>query len=165
MPMSLTGLILSLVMRRVWIYAGLTPFVVFALFPVFWMIITAFKHERELYSMRGVPFWFYEGPTLDHFRLLFTQTWFGSWVANTASVSACVVGITLITAVPAAYALARLRLPGATNTAIVIFLTYLVRRSFSSCRSRTSSAGSACSTHGGRWSSCIRRSRFRLRRG
>jgi multiple sugar transport system permease protein len=113
-------------MRRVWVYAGLTPFLVFALFPVLWMVITAFKHERELYSMRGIPFWFYEGPTLNHFRLLFTQTWFGSWVANTASVSACVVAITLLTAVPAAYALARLRLPGAGDTAIAVFLTYLV---------------------------------------
>ena len=109
-----------------WIYAGLTPLLVFALFPVFWMLITAFKHERELYSMQGIPFWFYDGPTLDHFRLLFTQTWFGSWVVNTACVSACVVAITLLTAVPAAYALARLRLPGAANTAIAIFLTYLV---------------------------------------
>jgi multiple sugar transport system permease protein len=36
------------------------------------------------------------------------------------------VAITLLTAVPAAYALARLRLPGASQTAIAIFLTYLV---------------------------------------
>jgi multiple sugar transport system permease protein len=113
-------------MRRVWIYAGLTPFVVVALFPVLWMVVTAFKDERDLYSMRGVPFWFYEAPTLKHFRLLFTQTWFGAWFVNTASVSVCVVAITLLTAVPAAYALARMRLPGAGDIAIAIFLTYLV---------------------------------------
>jgi len=113
-------------MRRLWVYAGLTPLLVFALFPVVWMAITAFKDERELYSMRGIPFWFHERPTLKHFDLLFRQTWFGAWAANTASVSALVVLITLLTAVPAAYALARLRLPGAGNLAIAIFATYLV---------------------------------------
>ena len=113
-------------MRRVWIYAGLTPLLVFALFPVVWMVITAVKDERDLYSMKSIPFWFYERPTLKHFHLLFTQTWFGSWVMNTACVSALVVGITLLAAVPGAYALARMRLPGAGNIAIAIFVTYLV---------------------------------------
>jgi multiple sugar transport system permease protein len=113
-------------MRRVWIYAGLVPFLVVALFPVFWMVVTAFKHERDLYSMRGIPFWFYEPPTLKHFDLLLTQTRFGAWFVNTASVSVCVVAITLVTAVPAGYALARLRLPAAGNIAIAIFATYLV---------------------------------------
>src|SRR5215510_2689393 len=37
-----------------------------------------------------------------------------------------VVTITLLTAVPAGYALARLRLPGAENLGIGIFITYLV---------------------------------------
>ncbi len=113
-------------LRQTLIYAGLTPFLVIALFPVLWMAITAFKHERELYSMRGVPFWLYEGPTLKHFHLLFAQTWFGAWVVNSALVSALVVVITVGVAVPAGYALARLRLPGAGNTAIAIFATYLV---------------------------------------
>jgi multiple sugar transport system permease protein len=39
---------------------------------------------------------------------------------------ACVVVITVVTAVPAAYALARLRLPGAGSLGIALFMTYLV---------------------------------------
>jgi multiple sugar transport system permease protein len=113
-------------MRRVLVYAGLGGFLVVALFPVLWMVITAFKDERDLYAMRGVPFWFYEPPTLKHFHLLFTQTWFVTWFINTAAVSVCVVVITLVTSVPAGYALARLRLPGAGHTATAIFATYLV---------------------------------------
>src|SRR4029453_14533619 len=113
-------------LRQALVYAGLTPFLVVALFPVLWMTITAFKHERELYAMRGVPFWLHEGPTLKHFHLLFTQTWFGSWVVNTALVSALVVVITVVVAVPAGYALARLRLPGGGPAAVAIFVTYLV---------------------------------------
>src|SRR2546422_11745272 len=93
-------------MKRVLIYAGLAPFLVAALFPVLWMVITAFKHERDLYGMK-FPLWFHLPPTLKHFDLLFTQTWFGTWVVNTAAVSACVIAITLAGALPAAYAFAR----------------------------------------------------------
>jgi ABC-type glycerol-3-phosphate transport system permease component len=38
----------------------------------------------------------------------------------------CLVLVTLVTAVPAAYALARLRLPGAGHLGITMFMTYLV---------------------------------------
>jgi multiple sugar transport system permease protein len=113
-------------LRQVLVYAGLAPFLVIALFPVLWMAITALKHERELYAMRGVPFWLHEGPTLKHFHLLFSQTWFAAWVVNTALVSGLVVVVTVVVAVPAGYALARLRLPGAGSTAVAIFVTYLV---------------------------------------
>jgi multiple sugar transport system permease protein len=112
-------------LHRFGIYAGLTPFLVIALFPVVWMIITAFKHEQDLYAMR-FPLWFHQPPTLKHFRLLFTQTWFGTWVVNTTLVSVLTVAITLAASVPAAYALTRLRLPGAHGTGVTIFLTYLV---------------------------------------
>jgi multiple sugar transport system permease protein len=111
--------------RHVAIYSGLAPFLLIALFPVAWMIITAFKHETDLYGMR-FPLWFHMPPTLKHFRLLFHQTWFGAWVANTAMVSVLVVAITLLASVPAAYALTRLRVPGAHGTGMAVFLTYLV---------------------------------------
>jgi multiple sugar transport system permease protein len=107
------------------VYAGLAPFLLIALFPVLWMIITAFKHESDLYAMR-FPLWFHMAPTLKHFRLLFTQTWFVTWTVNTAIVSLLVVAITLAASVPAAYALTRLRLPGAHGTGVAIFMTYLV---------------------------------------
>jgi multiple sugar transport system permease protein len=114
------------VVRHLLIYAGLTPFLVIALFPVVWMVITAFKDELDLYTMGVVPFRFYAPPTLKHFHLLFTQTWFGRWVVNTATVSGAVMAVTVATAVPAAYALARFRLPGAEHVGIAMFMTYLV---------------------------------------
>ena len=107
------------------VYVGLAPFLLITLLPLVLMVITAFKDEQDLYSMR-FPLWFHMAPTLKHFRLLFTQTWFGTWLVNTALVSACVVAITLTASLPAAYALARLRLPGAHMTGILIFMTYLV---------------------------------------
>src|SRR5881628_1557803 len=112
--------------RNLLIYAGLAPFVVVAVFPVFWMAITAFKEEADLYRMDLVPFWFHSAPTLKNFRILFTQSYFPVWFVNTMLLSICLVTITLVTAVPAAYALARLRLPGAGNLGITMFMTYLV---------------------------------------
>jgi multiple sugar transport system permease protein len=47
-------------------------------------------------------------------------------MANSLIIGVCVVIITLLTAVPAGYALARLRLPGAEQLGIAIFATYLV---------------------------------------
>ena len=112
--------------RSLLTFVGLAAFLFITLFPVAWMIVTAFKHERDLYTMPSSPLWFHLPPTLKHFHLLFTQTWFGTWALNTALVSVTVVTITLATAVPAAYALARLRLPGSENVGIALFMTYLV---------------------------------------
>jgi multiple sugar transport system permease protein len=112
--------------RHLLIYAGLAPFVVFAIFPVYWMAITAFKQDADLYRKGVAPFWFHLPPTLEHFTRLFTHTYFVTQLANTLQLAILVVGITMLTAVPAGYALARLRLPGSQNIAIAIFVTYLV---------------------------------------
>jgi multiple sugar transport system permease protein len=112
--------------RHVLIYAALAPFVVIAVFPVYWMAITAFKQDADLYRMDLVPFWFNLPPTLQHFELLIWQTYFITQLVNTLLLAVCVVAVTMVTAIPAGYALARLRLPGADHLGIAIFLTYLV---------------------------------------
>jgi multiple sugar transport system permease protein len=112
--------------RYALVYAGLVPFLVMAVFPIYWMLITAFKQEPDLYRMENIPFWFNLPPTLKNFQILFYQTNYGAWIVNTMVIAAWVAGITLLTAVPAGYALARLRLPGSENTGISIFMTYLV---------------------------------------
>jgi multiple sugar transport system permease protein len=112
--------------RHVLIYAGVLPFLVIAVFPIYWMLITAFKQDPDLYRMDHFPFWFNLAPTLRNFKILFYETNYGSWIWNTFNISIWVALITLLTAVPAGYALARLRLPGAENTGIAIFMTYLV---------------------------------------
>ena len=113
--------------RHALIYAGLLPFIVIAVFPIYWMTITAFKQDPDLYRMENFPFWFNLAPTLRNFKILFYQTNYGAWIVNTFTISFWVALITLAAAaVPGGYALARLRLPGAENTGIAIFLSYLV---------------------------------------
>ena len=51
--------------RTVWNLVGLAVFVVL-IFPVYWMIATAFKPDEEINSL--TPTWFSLHPTLDHFH-------------------------------------------------------------------------------------------------
>jgi len=112
--------------RHVLIYLGLVPFLVIAVFPIVWMGITAIKQDADLYLQGANPFWFNLPPTLKNFEILFFQTSYKDWIINTMSVAFWVSTITLLAAVPAGYALARLRLPFAENLGIGIFMTYLV---------------------------------------
>ena len=112
--------------RHIWIYGALTPYVIVAIFPIYWMVITAFKQDPDLYRMDVFPLWFHMAPTWKNFTYLFYSTNYGAWVANTLTIAAWVSVITLLTAVPAGYALARLRIPGSENLGIAVFMTYLV---------------------------------------
>ena len=95
-------------------------------FPFFWMLIATFKQNIDLYTVENNPFKFNLPPTLQHLRLLFGETQFVRWLGNTALVGGIVVGITLVLAVPAAYALARLTGRWGERIGIAIFLTYLI---------------------------------------
>ena len=79
-------------MKRVALYAAALGFMAFAGFPFYWMLVTAFKQNRDLYvgafDTRHVPWIFNEPPTLEHVRLLFGQTDFLRWIANTLIVVA-----------------------------------------------------------------------------
>jgi multiple sugar transport system permease protein len=106
--------------------AILAVFTLFAAFPFLWMLITAFKRTTDLYNLKHNPFLFYEPPTWEHISRLFYETLYGQWLLNTLFVGVLVVGITLVLAVPAGYALARLTGRWGEKLGIGIFLTYLV---------------------------------------
>jgi multiple sugar transport system permease protein len=112
--------------RHVWIYAAITPYVILAIFPIYWMALTALKQDPDLYRMDQFPLWFHLPPTLKHFTYLFYGTNYGAWIVNTMVIAVWVAVITLLIAVPAGYALARLRIPGSENLGIAVFMTYLV---------------------------------------
>lgn len=101
-------------------------FVTFLAFPFYWMLITTFKTTQDLHDTSNNPYLFNDPPTLDHLRVLFTDTLFLQWISNTMLVGLAVVIITLVLAVPAGYALARMKGPWAQTLGIGIFLTYLV---------------------------------------
>ena len=114
------------VAREASFYGAVAFFFVLAAFPFYWMLITSFKSNSDLYNVANIPFWFNDPPTLEHFRYLFEQTLFVRWLWNSLVIGLCVVAITLVTAVPAAYSLARLTGRTGESLGIGIFLTYLV---------------------------------------
>jgi multiple sugar transport system permease protein len=105
---------------------AMAVYTLLTVFPFYWMLITVFKANGDLYNPASNPLWFNQPPTLANIEYLFQQTRFATWMLNSLVIGVAVVVITLVVAVPAGYALARLRLPGAQQLGIVIFATYLV---------------------------------------
>lgn len=106
--------------------AVLVFFVTFLAFPFYWMVITAFKANQDLYNTQNNPYVFNSPPTLRHLSVLFEDTQYLQWLLNTGFVGVAVVTITLVLAVPAGYALARMTGAWAQTLGVAIFLTYLV---------------------------------------
>jgi multiple sugar transport system permease protein len=108
-------------------HAGvLVFFITFLAFPFYWMLMTTFKTTIDLHDVNKNPYLFNEPPTLEHLKVLFEDTQYLQWLINTGAVGVAVVVITLVLAVPAGYALARMTGPWAQTLGIAIFLTYLV---------------------------------------
>jgi multiple sugar transport system permease protein len=118
--------VIALATRRTLFWLAIAFFVIVCAFPFYWMLITSFKENSDLYNVTNIPFWFTDPPTLEHFRYLFEQTLFGRWLLNSLIIGACVTAITLVTAVPAGYSLARMSGRNGEALGIGIFLTYLV---------------------------------------
>jgi len=115
--------------QRFYTFARSVVVVVFSVllaFPFYWMLITTFKQTSDLYNLASNPFLFNQKPTLENLHLLFFETDYLRWMGNTALVGAIVVAITLLLALPAAYAMARLTGRWGQQLGIGIFLTYLV---------------------------------------
>jgi multiple sugar transport system permease protein len=89
------------------------------------MFLHTFKTDSDLYR-RPQPFVFRQEPTFDHLERLFTDTNYPTFAQNSIVVGVMVVLITLVLAVPAAYALARLTGRWGERAGILMFLVYLV---------------------------------------
>ena len=116
----------SLPRRVVTVYLPLAVFLFVLLFPFYWMAITTFKPNAELYDYRTYsPFWVVN-PTLAHIKKLLFDTSYPSWLWNTVLVSVSSTFMSLAASVLAAYAIERLRFRGSRYVGMGIFLAYLV---------------------------------------
>jgi multiple sugar transport system permease protein len=108
------------------IYSIVIFFVLFCAFPFYWMLITTFKQNSDLFIPTNNPFIYNAPPTLTHLHELFFNTLFLTYLWNTFLVGIAVVIITLVLAVPAAYSLTRWAGRWGESLGIGIFITYLV---------------------------------------
>ena len=104
-------------------YVVVVPLATVLAFPFFWMAVTSFKNEAQVYDPTKV--WNFH-PTLANYGFLFHQTGYLRWLRNSSFVGLMVVLITLAVALPAGYALARLSGRVGRSLGVAIFLTYLV---------------------------------------
>jgi multiple sugar transport system permease protein len=103
---------------------ALAPFVLFVLFPFYWIFITAFKSELQIQQFRLI---YWPNPwTLDQFRTLLFETAYLRWFRNTAFVATVTTIISVALAALAGYALARLKFRGASTLTTVLLITYLL---------------------------------------
>ena len=129
-------------------YLIVGPFAIVLAFPFYWMLVTMFKTNGDLYNLSNVPFTYHHAPpalsekltfqhdhwlplgfqsaTTSHISFVFHSTNYFRWIENTCVVGALVVLITLLFALPAGYSLARLSGAWGQSVGVGIFLTYLV---------------------------------------
>jgi multiple sugar transport system permease protein len=88
-------------------YLALAGYLIFLGFPLLWMLSTSFKPPREMVEIHPtlVP----HHPTLDNYVQAFTQQQLGRAAFNSLQVSVATAVLTVLIALPAAYALARFR--------------------------------------------------------
>lgn len=106
-------------------YGGVLLFLVFALFPFYWMAVTSLKPNKELFDLTKVPLITYS-ITLDHYALVFFRTQFWRWALNSLVVSVAATLTAVVVSTLAAYAIVRLDFRGANAFGTAIFITYLV---------------------------------------
>jgi N,N'-diacetylchitobiose transport system permease protein len=95
--------------RLGWDALGLLVFA-FLVFPVFWMISTAFKSDAQITSAN--PTWFPGHPTLSHFRTAVHSPYFWTDAKNTIFIVLATLSISTVLAFLAAVALAKYRFAG-----------------------------------------------------
>ena len=106
-------------------YIPLCLFLFVLLFPFYWMFITAFKSDMELYNLKLNPFLIHR-PTWHNVTMLFKETLFNQWMLNTFFVSILATLLSLGASLLAAYAIQRLRFRSSGTIGISIFFSYLV---------------------------------------
>jgi multiple sugar transport system permease protein len=111
---------------RVLMHVLLVPFLIFALFPFYHMLLTSLKQDRELYDREAVPLIISQGPTIEHYSKLLWETAFLTWTKNSLMVTLLATGASVVIGTIAAYALARLKFVGVASFGTGIFVTYLV---------------------------------------
>lgn len=84
--------------------------VIFFMAPILWQVLTSFKVNADISAVPNV--YIPRRLTLDHYLSLFVRRPFTSYILNSAFVSITSTILALGLGTPAAYALARMRLPG-----------------------------------------------------
>ncbi len=102
----------------------LTLFLLFTLFPIYWMLLTSIKPANEAVKL-PIEYWT-SHPTLSNYVSIFTDSAFPTFFKNSFIVAIISAAITLFLSLLAGYSLSRFRFRGKKVT----LLTFLVTQMF-----------------------------------
>ena len=132
--------------KWLYFYLPMAAFIVFTLFPFYWMAITAFRPDAELYATwrqpNAAPLWTLQ-PTLEHIKGLLQTTAFPTWLWNTMAIALVATAISLVCGMRASGSAARNSSAPRSSSPISC------RRRCSSFRSPTSCATCSSATRHG----------------
>jgi N,N'-diacetylchitobiose transport system permease protein len=116
-------------MRRVALNGAGVLVALFALFPVWWMVSTSFKPNREIFSGQPVPV--PRHPTLSHYREILTGdlipgATFVDFFLNSVLVAVATVVVSSLVALLAATAVARFRFRLRTTFLIMLLIVQMI---------------------------------------
>jgi multiple sugar transport system permease protein len=106
-------------------YASLIVATIIFLAPPFYMLVTSLKSSAEISNLSGNP-WIVRAPTLENYMELIANPLFRGFFFNSVVITLCVVAISMVISVLAAFSLARMKFWGSQALATGVFLTYLV---------------------------------------
>jgi len=110
--------IVSRLSGPVLIHAFLVVMLIFALFPVFFVLQAAFRPGQSLYTL-SLSLW-PDHPTWDNFAYIWTQQPFPLWLRNSLAIAIGTTIAGLIGSATGAYAIARFRFAGKRITLITL---------------------------------------------
>jgi N,N'-diacetylchitobiose transport system permease protein len=102
---------------------GVLVFVVM-MFPIYWMVSTAFKPGREILSL--TPYWVPAPLTLENFQTAIQVPFFWNDVINSLTVVCTVVGVSIVLSFLAAVAVARFGFRGRTAFMVMVIAVQMV---------------------------------------
>jgi ABC-type glycerol-3-phosphate transport system permease component len=94
------------------------------LLPMYWMTMTSFKPESEIYTQP--PSWFPPHATLENYTALFNQFHFGILTFNSLVITVSVVAISVLFGTMAAYGFSRYRFAGSAVALGALLMTRMV---------------------------------------
>jgi multiple sugar transport system permease protein len=104
-------------------FSVLAIWLVFTLFPLYWMFLTSIRPVREVTKKLYLP---QSNSTLDSYRTLFSQYAFGTYIKNSFVVAFAASAFVIFIGMLGAYALARYKFKGKSQIMLVFLVTQMI---------------------------------------
>ncbi len=109
---------------RVLFYAALILFLIWVLFPFYWMVVTSLRPDAELYT-KNLTLW-PQTVTWEHYGTEINRFQFLERLRNSVVVASATTFLTIVVSSLGAFSITRLRYPGRAALARSILLVYLI---------------------------------------